>query len=174
MGIIITILVDLGRTFITGYYDGRSMAHTPGPSITSQPRTSDTHWLTLFGYVGLGIVVTIYVCWTVIAPSASPFSFRSGLILAGTALLSFLPYIALFRDAVHLSHTEIEWQPNWLGYFVVGFGVPLLVRLTVPSIPILAGSSALIIVYSLVFTTTGVCGVYLYRRLSYTPEQDLY
>ena len=143
------------------------MTQTPGPSITSRPRTNDRHWFTLAGYVALGIGVTVYVIWTVLSAGASPFSFRSGLILTGAALFSFFAYLALFRDAVHLSHAESEWTPNWLWYFVAGFGVPLLTRLVVPSLDTVSGSP-LLIVYSLVMTTTVVCIVYLYRRRKYT------
>jgi len=89
------------------------VTQTPGPSITSRPRTNDRHWFTLAGYVALGVGVTVYVIWTVLSADASPFSFRSGLILTGAALFSFFAYLALFRDAVHLSHAEAEWTPNF-------------------------------------------------------------
>lgn len=141
------------------------MTQTPGPSITSQPRTDDTHWLTMAGYVVLGSVVTAYLCWTIFAPSTSPYSFWSGTVLAFAGLLSFFAYLALFRDTVHLSHTEIEWQPYWLWYFIPGFGIPLAVRAVTPAV--LGTGSPLVIVYSLVFATTLVCGVYLYRRRQY-------
>lgn len=144
------------------------MTQTPGPSITSRPRTNDRHWFTLAGYVALGIGVTVYVFWTVLSAGASPFSFRSGIILTGAALFSFFAYLALFRDAVHLSHAEVEWTPNWLWYFAAGFAIPLVTRLVVPSIDLLTSGSPLVIVYSLVITTTIVCSVYLYRRRKYT------
>lgn len=144
------------------------MTQTPGPSITSRPQTNKRHWLTLAGYVALGIVVTVYVVWTVLSANASPLSLRSGLILTGAALFSFFAYIALFRDAVHLSHAEVEWTPNWLWYFAVGFAIPLATRLVAPSLDLFGSGSPLVIVYSLVVTTTVVCTVYLYRRRKYT------
>lgn len=144
------------------------MTQTPGPSITSRPQTNDRHWLTLAGYVILGIVVTTYMVWTVISSNTSPISLRSGLISTGAALFSFFAYIALFRDAVHLSHAEVEWTPNWLWYFAVGFSLPLATRLIAPSLDLFGGGAPLIIVYSLVITTTVVCTVYLYRRRKYT------
>lgn len=141
------------------------MTQTPGPSITSQPRTDDTHWLTMAGYIVLGTAVTAYLCWTVIAPSASPYSFWSGAVLAVAGILSFFAYVALFRDTVHLSHTEIEWKPYWLWYFAPGFAIPIAVRAVAPSV--LDTGSPLVIVYSLVLSTTLVCSVYLFRRRQY-------
>ncbi|WP_254274498.1 hypothetical protein [Haloarcula marina] len=146
------------------------MTKTPGPSITSRPRTNDTHWLTLLAYVVLGVGTTIYAIWTVLSLGSSPYSFRSGLILSAVAILSFFAYLALFRDAIHLSHAEIEWTPNWLWYFAPGLGIPAAVRFVLPSIPVFETSSPLLIVYSLVFTTTAVCLVYLYRRWRYVPD----
>jgi hypothetical protein len=124
----------------------------------------------MLGYIVLGGIVTVYWGWTVVSASASPLSFRSGVVLSAAAILGFFAYFAMFRDTIHVSHTESEWSPNWLWYFLPGLGIPALVRFVLPSLPLFESESPLIIVYSLIFTTSVVCAVYLYRRWQYLPD----
>lgn len=148
------------------------MKRTPSPSITSRARTGDTHWLTLTGYAVLGVSVTLYLCWTVVAADASPRSFLSGVVLTVAGVSSFFAYMALFRDSVHLSHTELERTPGWVGYLVVGFAVPVAVRVGTVLFLDIEGWSPVVVVYSLVLSTTVICLVYLYRRPRYDIPTD--
>jgi drug/metabolite transporter (DMT)-like permease len=147
------------------------MKQTPNPSVTSRARTDDTHWMTLVAYVVVGITVTIYTGYTLLPVSTSPYSLLTGIVLTGAALLSLFAYFALFKDTIHLSHTESEWKPSWVRYFLLGFGIPLFCYLLLIEGISLGKPTPLIIVYSLVFSTTVTCIVYLYFRRRYVRRQ---
>ncbi len=140
------------------------MKQTPNPSVTSRARTDNTHWLTLVAYVVVGFLATIYTVYTLLSESMSPYSFLTGLILTGTALLSIFAYLALFKDTIYLSHTESRWKPSWVRYFLSGFSVPLLCYLLLTNAISLGTPTPLIIVYSLIFSTTVTCAIYLFLR----------
>ncbi|WP_266082970.1 hypothetical protein [Haladaptatus caseinilyticus] len=143
------------------------MKQTPNPSVTSRARTDNTHWLTLVLYVVVGVVTTIYTVWTLLTVRTSPYSFLTGLILSGSALLSLFVYLALFKDTIYLSHTDSQWKPSWVRYFLLGFGVPLSCYLLLGGVVSLGKSTPLIVVYSLVFSTMITCVVYLHYRRRY-------
>ncbi|WP_231187890.1 hypothetical protein [Haladaptatus sp. DYF46] len=143
------------------------MKQTPNPSVTSRARTDHTHWMTVAAYAVLGIAVTIYTAYTLLPVSTSPYSFLTGLVLTGAALLSLFAYFALFKDTIHLSHTESQWKPSWVRYFISGFAIPFFCYLLLVEGISLGKPTPLIIVYSLIFSTTVTCLVYLSFRRRY-------
>lgn len=140
---------------------------TPGPSVTTRARTDNTHWMTLLLYLVLTTAVFGYSVWSIIRPNRTPYSYLNGLVLTATAGLSVFAYLALYKDAIHLFHSEVEWVPKWSQYFAFGFVVPLICYGFLLVTNLFSRGVPLIIVSSLMFSTAGMAAVYLCRRHRY-------
>lgn len=137
---------------------------TPSPSVTARARTDNTHWITLLLYLVLTMMVSGYAVWSIIHPNRTPYSYLNGLALTATAGLSVFAYLALYKDAIHLFHSEIEWSPKWSQYFAFGFTVPLICYGFLHVTNFFPRGAPLVIVSSLTFSTAAMTAVYLCRR----------
>jgi hypothetical protein len=120
--------------------------------------------MTLGAYVVVTVAVLGYTLWSFVTPDRSPYSFLNGVALTATALVSPFVYLSVFKDAIHIFHSENDWVPSWPRYFAFGFGVPLVWYALVTVVGSSFSGTPLVLVGVLVLSTATMSVVYLYQR----------
>lgn len=148
---------------------GDTWEYPLAPDIVDRLRsqhTGDSRW---WGWVGMYALVApltfVYLAWVVLGGYIEQgWAFLSSFALVVLLVLaSVLTVAALFRDAKHLGETDAAWQPSWVPYLGVPFGVAVLTSLLSASLrnsenP--AGDG----VYGFMFVLWVASVAYLFRR----------